>query len=119
MSPEDNGHLSVSRVLEGLPQDDGHLKVSRVTEGMDQGEHENKKKRRREKYHMHLQLKSAPIFKRIIQWIKSLVTLARELLRTHVLLISVSTTPLFLLLSLSEYKKPCRIQTECWPCMRS
>jgi hypothetical protein len=32
--------------------------------------------------------------KRIIWWIKSLVTLARELLHIHVLLIFVSTTPL-------------------------
>jgi hypothetical protein len=33
---------------------------------MYQGEHKNKKKRWRNKYHMHLQHKSAPIFKRII-----------------------------------------------------
>jgi hypothetical protein len=60
-----------------------------------------------------------PIFKGILQWIKSLVTSAREILRVHVLLIFVSTTPLFLLLSLLGYKKPCRIQTGCWPCRRS
>jgi hypothetical protein len=42
------------------------------------GERENKKIRRKKKYHRHLQPKSAPTFKRIIRWIKSLVTSARE-----------------------------------------
>jgi hypothetical protein len=64
-------------------------------------EHTNKKKRRRKKYHMHLQPKSAPIFKGIIWCIKSLVTSARELLHIHVLLFFVSTTPLFFPLILS------------------
>jgi hypothetical protein len=75
---------------ERVPQDDD----------MDQREHNNKK-RRRKKYHMHIQPKSAPIFKGIIRWIKSLVRSARELLRVHILLIFMRTTPLFLLLSLS------------------
>jgi hypothetical protein len=44
-------------------------------EGIDQGGH---MKKRRKKYHKHLQLKSGPPFKGIIQWIKSLVTSARE-----------------------------------------
>jgi hypothetical protein len=48
------------------------------------GEHKNKKEGRRKEYHMP-QPKSAPTFKGIIQWIKSLVTLARELLLVHVL----------------------------------
>jgi hypothetical protein len=65
------------------------------------GEHKNKKEGRRRKYHMHIQPKSAPTFKGIIRWIKPLVTLARELLHVHVLLVFVSTAPLFLLLSLS------------------
>jgi hypothetical protein len=64
------------------------------------GEHKNKKTKRRKKYQRHLQPKSAPTFKRIIRWIKSLVTSARELLRIHILLIFVNTTPLFILLSL-------------------
>jgi hypothetical protein len=58
---------------EQVPQDDD----------MDQGEHKNKKKGRRKKYHMHLQPKSAPTFKGINWWIKSLVKLARELLHTY------------------------------------
>jgi hypothetical protein len=37
-----------------------------------------KKRTRRKKYHMHLQRKSGPPFERIIGWIKSLVTPARE-----------------------------------------
>jgi hypothetical protein len=69
--------------------------------GKDQGEHKNKKEWRRKKYDRHLQPKSAPTFKGIIQWIKFLVTLARESLLVHVLQIFVSTTLLFLLLSLS------------------
>jgi hypothetical protein len=42
------------------------------------GEHKNKKEGWRKKYHMHLQPKSAPTFKEIIQWIKFLVILAME-----------------------------------------
>jgi hypothetical protein len=39
------------------------------------GEHKDKNKGRGMKYHMHL--KSTPIFKEIIWWIKSLVTTVR------------------------------------------
>jgi hypothetical protein len=65
------------------------------------GEHKDKNKGRGKKYHMHL--KSTPIFEEIIWWIKSLVTSASELLCVHVLLIFVSITHLFLLLSTTEY----------------
>jgi hypothetical protein len=65
------------------------------------GEHKNKKEGRRKEYHMHIQPKSTPTFKEIIQWIKFLVTLARELLLVHVLQFFVSTTLLFLILTLS------------------
>jgi hypothetical protein len=42
------------------------------------GEHKNKMEGRKKKYHMHLEPMSAPTFKEIIQWIRFLVTLARE-----------------------------------------
>jgi hypothetical protein len=88
---------SSSTMVQPPTQDEEHVPHD---DGMDQGEHKNKKMRRRKKYHMHLQPKSALKFKGIIRWIKSLVSLARELLHVHVLLIFVRTTPLFLLLSL-------------------
>jgi hypothetical protein len=76
---------------EQVPQDDG------IDQG---GAQEQEEKLKEEVPHAPL-TKFAPIFKGIIQWFKSLVTSARGLLRAHVLLIFVSTTPLFLLLSLS------------------
>jgi hypothetical protein len=64
--PQGDDRLKVSRVPEGLLQDNGRPRESRVPKGMDLGEHKNKKKSRRKKYHMHLQPKFAPISKRII-----------------------------------------------------
>jgi hypothetical protein len=68
---------------------------------MDQGGAQEQERREEEEYHMHLQPKTGPTFKEIIQWIKFLVTLARELLLVHVLQFFVSTTLLFLILTLS------------------
>jgi hypothetical protein len=68
------------------------------------GEHKNKKEGRRKTYHMHLQPKSAPTFKVIIWWIKSLVTLARELLCVHLLQIFVCTEHYYFVSSIEPFR---------------
>jgi hypothetical protein len=56
---------SSSTMVQPPTQDEEHVPQK---EGMNQGGHW-KKSTRRKKYHMHLQLKSGPPFKGIIQWI--------------------------------------------------